>query len=412
MNTPLPSPATPAPDWTQAEIDAQAPRYSFRNAAEIAEMELPPQQYAWGGIPLTGGYVAEIIGPGGIGKSRLMLWIAVCQIRGQAFPSKEYAGQTAPLTWLFFGTENSIRRWQVDLRKIWPTLKVDERKLLGEHLYLPTLEAAADTYMTLDDEANVEKCKATLRAVNPNIVVFDPFGDLCADELKDDVQRETVRTVREIARSGKNPEVPAIILNHSRMGAKEYAKARTDAGNYGKNSKAIYSQCRAVFNLRPAYTDRDSFGTAIEIIDAKHNDRAGFSPVAVKLDPATMTYSTILDFDHDAAQTAWEDAAKGRGQFQQSQSPLGIDILPYVLAELDAQREAARNAGVPFRGVCLGALGECVRKRINADGKSSPGKNATIDLVKGLPPDKITRTTKTKDGILVGTPQDMAWYRS
>ena len=270
--------------------ERDAPRYSHRNAAEIAEMELPPQETTFGGIELSDGYLAEIIGPPGIGKTRLAAWIAICQILQTPFPNADYFGNcTRPLKWQFFGTENSIRRWQHDLRKMWPTFSQDERDLLRAYLDLPTLEAADDAYMRLDDDGNVAKLERTLRDFNPNIAVIDPWGDLCADELKDEVQRDTVRTIKRIVRAGENPDVPAIILNHSRMGAKCYASAKTDAGNYGRNSKAIYGQCRTVLNLRPASTDMEQFGREIEILDVKHNDRAGFTPVAVRLDPATMT---------------------------------------------------------------------------------------------------------------------------
>ena len=320
----------PAP--TGVDAQGEPPYYSYRNAIEIAQMELPPLLVAWAGIPLVGGYIAEIIGPPSIGKSRLMLTVAVMQILQRPFPNEEYAGNAGPLTWLFFGTENSIRRWQSDLRKILPTLNTEEQELLREHLFLPTLEHAADSYMRLDDEANIEKCGETVRRVSPDIIVFDPWGDLCAEELRDEVQRDTVRKIRQIARRGSNPNVPTIILNHSRMGAKAYANATTDGGNYGRNSKAIFGQCRAVFNLRPVYTEQERFGDAIEIIDAKHNDRKGFAPVAIELDSSTMLYHALVNFDHDAVQAAWEAMAKGN-------TKSGISK-----AEQGTEREAARAA--------------------------------------------------------------------
>lgn len=306
--------------------------YSYRNAIDIAEMYLPQPQVAWGGIPLVGGYIAEIIGPPSIGKSRLILVVAIMQILNRTFPNAEYKGDSKPLTWLFFGTENSIRRWQHDLRKICATLTKDEKELLRSHLFLPTLENADDSYMRLDDETNVMKCCGTVLQVKPDIIVFDPWGDLCALELADDVQRDTIRKLRQIARSAGNQNVPVIILNHSRMGADVYAKAATDGGNYGRNSKAIFGQCRAVFNLRPVYTEQERFGNAMEIIDAKHNDRKGFAPVAIELVPETMLYHTLADFDHNAVQSAWEAAAKCRHKPNTSK------------AERDADRESAKKA--------------------------------------------------------------------
>ena len=288
--------------------------YSFRSAMEIARMELPPQKTAWGGITLAAGQVAEIIGPPGLGKTRLALWIAICQITGRPFPNEQWSGDCGPLKWLFFGTENSIYRWQTDLRKMISCLGDADLAKLDEHLILPTLEQPGDTHMLLDDPDCVAKCENAVRKFSPDIILFDPWGDLCADELKDDVQRATVAEIRKIARSGSKNDVPAIILNHSRMGARVFAGARRDGGHYGKNGKAIFSQCRNVFNLRPAYADADeeTYGDVIEIIDAKHNDRRGFRPVAVLLDESTMTYSHVADFDHEAAQKDWDNAASAR----------------------------------------------------------------------------------------------------
>ena len=295
-----------------ADDAAEVGKYSTRNFMEIVEMELPPRRYAWGGVEMSNGSTAEIIGPPGLGKSRFMLNVAFHQILQRPFPNKEYSAMNEPLTWLFLGTENSIYRWQSDARKMAVTLTSEERELLRRHLILPTLEGENDAYMVLDDPANVERCKATVRADNPDVLVFDPWGDLCADELKDEVQRETVRSVREIARSGGRGNVPVFLLNHSRMGHAVYMSARSDGGNYGRNSKAVYGQMRNVFNLRPAFQTPENFGDGIEIIDQKHNDRLSFALCAVRLNRETMIYEPIADFDHDAAQAEWERLAGKR----------------------------------------------------------------------------------------------------
>ncbi len=403
--------AIPGTAFAEAVTADERQTYTVRNAMEIAEMELPGLEYAVAGIPLEGGNVAEVIGPPGIGKSRLMLWLAICQVIGKPFPDESWAGRKDPLTWLFFGTENSLRRWNSDLRVIVKSLTADERELLRRFIYLPTLEHPDDAYMILDDAANVEKCIQTMRIVNPDVIVFDPWGDLCADELKDEVQRDTVRQVRKIARSGRNPNVPVILLNHSRMGAKVYESAWTDPGNYGRNSKAIYGQCREVFNIRPAYTDPDSFGKSLEILDVKHNDRRGFRPVAVYLDEETLTYKQIIGYDHKAAQDDWARATRARKADDGNGEDMSLEILPYVLAELDTRREEARKSGGDFRGVNLGTLRAYVMRRMTADGKKALGYHLVDDLIKGLPADKIKLTKKTANGILVGTIEDMRWYQ-
>lgn len=316
--------------------------YTVRSFAEIVEMQLPPLKYAWGGVELSNSSTAEIIGPPGLGKSRFAFNVAFHQILQRPFPNAEYSALGQPLKWLFLGTENSIRRWQSDARKMASTLTDEELELMRTHLFLPTLEGESDAYMILDDADNVERCKATVRKINPDVIVWDPFGDLCSDELKDDIQREAVRTIRMIARSGANPNVPNFILNHSRLGNAVYMSALSDGGNYGRNSKAIFGQMRNVFNLRPAFQEPERFGDGIEIIDQKHNDRRGFALCAVRLNTETMIYEPITDFDHAAAQAEWErlsgkrsggsaaSGGSGRGH-QLTQSEIA-DYLP-TLAE-------------------------------------------------------------------------------
>ena len=404
------------PDSPMAEaVSEKQPFYSYRSAMEIAEMQLPPLEYAAAGVPLEGGNICEVIGPPGLGKSRLMLWIAICQICGIVFPAPEWTGSAKPLRWLFFGTENSIRRWNHDLRKMITTLSDEQRERLRSNLFLPTLEHPDDCFMTLsgEDEAcqdNVLKCIGTMRLVNPDVIVFDPWGDLCADEMRDEVQRETVRCVRQIARSGRNPNVPVYPLNHSRMGAKVYESAVSDPGNFGRNSKAIFGQCREVLNVRPAYTAPEGFGKSLEILDVKHNDRPALPPAAVCLDAETMTYKPIEGYDHKAAQEEWAKVgAKKRDDT--GGANIGETVLRYALAELDARREEAAKRGGEFKGVLKGTLREGIQNRMRSDGLRAPGNRAMDDLISDLPPNVVKLTKRTRDGIFVGTPEDLRWYQ-
>ena len=76
----------------------------------------------------------------------------------------------------------------------------------------------------------------------------------------------------------------------------------------------------------------------------------------------------------------------------------------------DQKNHSAERGGVAFRGVKKGVLVEKVRNLMKADSKTPPGRDATANLIEGLPPDKITITRKTADGILIGTTEDMKWY--
>ncbi|MCR5413879.1 MAG: AAA family ATPase [Kiritimatiellae bacterium] len=307
--------------------DGEAPHpiepYTVMSFSDIIDKPLAPPVFAWGGVTLDNAEVCELIGPPGLGKSRFMLNVAIAQILGRPYPSEDYKQADKPLKWLFLGTENSLRRWKADAERISATLTPEERWTLGEHLLLPTPDKDGDTDMILDDDScNRFKLQLTILEHSPDVVVFDPWGDLCPDELKDEVQRRTMRTIRDAARCGLDDEgrqkknVAVFILNHSRMGNETFAKARSEAGNFGRNSKAIFSQVRNVFNLRPTpeTADPSAFGSEIEIIHAKHNNGPAIPPSAVCLDPETMLYNPIPGFDHEAAQEKWDSmSTKRRG---------------------------------------------------------------------------------------------------
>jgi hypothetical protein len=297
--------------------------YTIRNAYEILTMDLPPRRFVWADSEITPGHLTEVIGPPGNGKSRLLFFVAIKQIiavyHGEAhpyFPTADWPLSHEPLRWLFLGTENGIRRWQTELRKITAKMSSDERRSLIDHLFLPTLESAWDCDMNLADEDNAERMTATIREYKPDVIVFDPWGDIIAgEEINDHDVRGTIKTLRHvIARSG-NADVAVFILNHSRGGVAEFAKAAgADGMNYGRNSKAIYSVCRSVVNCRPINLER--IGAGMELIHAKHNDTAGLPTVAIRLNGETMEYEPIADWN--AAE--WQDELNQLAGLRQGQT--------------------------------------------------------------------------------------------
>src|SRR5205814_10503090 len=64
----------------------------------------------------TLGELSTLIGQGGLGKTRLTLWLAICQILGRAWCGLETGGE--PKKWLFLGDENSIARTKEDLQRM------------------------------------------------------------------------------------------------------------------------------------------------------------------------------------------------------------------------------------------------------------------------------------------------------
>ena len=77
--------------------------------------------------------------------------------------------------------------------------------------------------------------------------------------------------------------------------------------NFGKNSKALYSCSRCVFNLAPGSEDENP---PILVACPKNNDGPRSGTFALLLEPDTMTYEYIEDFDVDT----WLDEVRNRAK--------------------------------------------------------------------------------------------------
>ena len=159
-----------------------------------------------------------------------------------------------------------------------------------------------DVYVSFADEENRVKLKTTIRYRDADVVVLDPWGAVIdGDELDDGDVRKTIFEIMDILAANVEKPTAGIILNHSRNGARELADAAGfSAANYGKNSKAIFSVMRNVWNLRPAHIAESI--TKIELIHAKCSDFQPYPPRAVDFDPRTFTYDVDPAFDH----VAWQ----------------------------------------------------------------------------------------------------------
>ena len=291
---------------TELEMSMQ---FSTADALDIEADTSEPPEEVWGGLRLAPGQLMEVIGGSGLGKSRMMLNLAINQVLGRDFaglPTCKY-----PLHWLFYGNENGFYRYRNDLRQMLKSCTAEERERLRGHIYLPTLRLPDDAHVSFSDENNIKKLKNTLLWRTADVVVLDPWGAVIdGDELDDGDVRKTIFKIVEALAVSIHKPVAGIILNHSRNGIKELVDAAGfGAANYGKNSKAIFSVMRNVWNLRPAHFEEPV--TKIELIHAKSSDFPAYKPRAVDFDPESFTYRLDPNFDHDAWQYELERAKRG-----------------------------------------------------------------------------------------------------
>ena len=277
-----------------------ADKFSTADALDIEADDSEPPEEIWGGLRLAPGQLMEVIGGSGLGKSRMMLNLAVNQVLGRDFAGLPTCRR--PLKWLFYGNENGFYRFRNDLRQMLKFCSSEQRERLRGHIFLPTMARPKDVYVSFADEENRVKLKTTIRYRDADVVVLDPWGAVIdGDELDDGDVRKTIFEIMDILAANVEKPTAGIILNHSRNGARELADAAGfSAANYGKNSKAIFSVMRNVWNLRPAHI-ADQI-TKIELIHAKSSDFAAYEPRAVDFDPRTFTYDLDPAFDH----VAWQ----------------------------------------------------------------------------------------------------------
>ena len=283
-------------------------KFSTADALDIEADDSEPPEEIWGGLRLAPGQLMEIIGGSGLGKSRMMLNLAVNQVLGRDFAGLPTCRR--PLKWLFYGNENGFYRYRNDLRQMLKSCTADERERLRGHIFLPTMARPKDAYVSFADEENRVKLKTTIRYRDADVVVLDPWGAVIdGDELDDGDVRKTIFEIMDVLAANVEKPTAGIILNHSRNGVKELADAAGfAAANYGKNSKAIFSVMRNVWNLRPAHFAEPV--TKIELIHAKSSDFAAYAPRAVDFDPDTFSYSIDPEFSHEAWQYELERAKR------------------------------------------------------------------------------------------------------
>lgn len=417
--------------FAEAEAANEVRPYTTRGAWELACMDLPPCEQVWNGITLAPLRIYGIAGAPAIGKSRLVTSLAIHQVLG--FPFLGLPTLQRPLRWLLVGTENDVRRQNFELCRFLfrrsprelAGIGEDERRRLAhangftdddlarlDDNFRPfTLEAADDADISLADERNRERLVATLKNERPDVIVVDPWGDFIAgEELNDADVRETIRLLR-LCETQAHVNAPCIIVCHARIGAQEEAKAAgMDAGNFMKNSKALYSITRTFYNIRRASFDEHP---PLEIICSKCNDGLKLPPVAGVLNPETMSYELLEDFDHEAWQTELELYARTRGATSGAVlSRTQQDVVEAIGATLEQKRAEARRSGNEFRGVPKAELYASVAATFAERNVTVSEKRFRVFLASAI---------KASDGLLavsephdhrreyIGTPHEIAW---
>jgi hypothetical protein len=258
---------------------------------EILALPIDEHSCLLGDRLLAKGQSLVVAGQAGIGKTRLSLQLIVACNTGRDFCGIETHARG--LRWLVLQTENGLPRLQRDLSAL--------RKWAGnfdqDKLHIQVIQKDSDAFLCLGDPAAVAQIEATIRRVQPDVIIADPLRDFGIGDLNSDADMiATLRELSRIVRRG-NPDRAIVLLHHALTGKAGAAKAfGLERGGFARNSKALIGWARAQINVIPGAEDDNS---QLVLTCGKNSNGKEFPPIAVRLDPDTMVYEPDESFDID-----------------------------------------------------------------------------------------------------------------
>ena len=314
-----------------ASIELATPKrqsnLTVRNIDELLKMTFDDSDNYLGDRMLAAGRMVSFLGPGGVGKSRMVLQMAICCILGEQFLGIE--SHARGKKWLIIQTENNNRRLSQDLRSLQKHYDLTDSRMamVKRCLAIHTVETIDDAYVDLTTEEDYRQVAGLIDDEQPDIVVLDPLNTFTARDLNSDAEmREVTRLISQAVRTG-NPDRCALIIHHSLTGKAGAQKASGwDKASFGRNSKNLLNAVRAQWNLTQVDPD-DS--TQLMLGGGKNNDGALLPELGVKFDEETGIYEHDPDFDLDEFRAALEG---------QKELKSGIAMPPNIVANLFSGR--------------------------------------------------------------------------
>ena len=281
------------------------PRRTLLTVKQLFALDLPEDDNLLGDRILAQGERLSLLGIGGIGKSRLLLQLAICSIMGWDWIGiKTYAKGKK---WMLLGPENSARRLTHDLASMLRGHKVETIDYISDRLIIQPNLMDIDLETCLDDPETVKSLAEEAAFHKPDIISFDPLNEYFVgdDSNKAIPMRETLTQMRRIARAS-GPKIATIISHHARGGKTGAAGAMGfEKSEFGFGSKALYHACRAQINIA---LGGEEDNPPLVVACGKANNGRSFEARAIRLDPSRMWYEVEEDFDW----AGWEALTAGK----------------------------------------------------------------------------------------------------
>jgi len=285
-------------------------KLTIRSVKELLGFAYTDADNYFGDRILAEGQPATILGPGGVGKSRLLLQMAISMITGREFLGvKTHA---AWKSWLIIQTENSNRRLQVDLKGMIAGMKLTDAEVeaVNECLLIHTIEHEGDGFLAMENKDEFQAVQNLITDFNPDFVVFDPLNTFTMGDLNSDADMRTLCTAITRATKRGNPKRVPIVVHHSLTGKAGAQRATGwDKASYGRNSKVLQAWTRSQVNIVPR--DPEDM-TKLLLTCGKNNNGAHFPDIAVAFDEDQRIYVTDESYDPREFQEAVGNVRKSK----------------------------------------------------------------------------------------------------
>lgn len=297
-------------DMIEAAKTSTKSKLTVRTVEELLEFKHDDKDNYFGDRVLAEGQPATFLGPGGVGKSRLLMQQAICMITGRPFLGIQTRARMR--RWLMIQTENNNRRLQIDLKGIISGLQLSEYEIqqVVECLFIHTIEADHDVFMDMANEKEFQSVQSLITDFNPDFVVFDPLNTFTTGDLNSDADMRGICTAITRATKRGNPKRVPIVVHHSLTGKAGAQKATGwDKASYGRNSKVLQAWTRSQINIAPRDPEDQ---TKLLITCGKNNNGAFFPDIGVRFDEDKNIYEVDETFDPQEFQEAVGNVRKSR----------------------------------------------------------------------------------------------------
>ena len=321
------------------------------------------------------GEVVAIVGQAKAGKSLFALLLAVCIALGLPFMGKQTTRRRVYLANL----EVSAKQYKKRLRRICKALGANPEDLRG-WLFIDNMRGKTASW-----ETALAKCQEHGCAV----AIIDPFYQIARIVETDEQQcLNTVEQMKPFAKAG----ITLGIVFHSPKGF----SGDRQLIDMISGSAILARFPESIIGLLNHATDKTA-----RVVDAVLRNYAPPEPFAVSLTNGLLELAPDISPEVATARNSYLRAKRGQPS---------IDIAQYVTIALADARTNAKHCGDDFRGMKKGVLVEKVRELIKADKKNPPGRDATANMIGGLPSEIVKITSRTKDGVFIGSAEDLKWW--